>query len=271
MRITSIGEQPFVEFPYFNAGRRPNDFTRERLPVYKAIVDELPESIDAIVATADLQGLDIDPCDGNTGLPLLGITMPAKLETVLDNLNVSRSRTAALLAGDFYTYPDLHGRGGTGDVTKVWDAFARSYKWVVGVAGNHDTFGDQPSHFPKMHSDHVHLLNANRIDMAGLSVAGISGVIGNPRKNFRRAHFDFIETLDSILAEPTDITVMHIGPDFPALKGCKGVLEIREVIEKRKPSLVVRGHCHWPQPLVELTTGTQILNVEATVVILVRS
>jgi len=270
MRITSIDEQPLVEIPYFNAGRKPNDFYRERLPVYKAIVDELPESIDAIVATADLQGLDVDPSDGNTGLPLLGTTLPDKLESVLDSLNVSWSRTAALLAGDFYTYPDLHGRGGTGDVTQVYESFARSYQCVVGVAGNHDTFGDKLSHLPKIHSDHVYLLDADRINMAGLSVAGISGVIGNPRRNFRRAHFDFVETLDLILSEPTDIALMHTGPDFPELKGCKGVREIREVIEKRKPSLVVRGHCHWPRPLVELPAGTQILNVEATVVVLVQ-
>ena len=270
MKILSIDTDPLIEIPYFNAGRRAKDFYVDRLPVYRAIVDELPESLDAMVVTADLQGLDIDPMPGNVGLPLLGCTLPTKLEPILDGLDVCWNKVAALLAGDFYTYPDLHGRGGTGDVTEVWDAFADAYQWVVGVAGNHDTFGDRESYLPKMHSPDVHLLDADRVEMAGLSIAGISGIIGNPRKNFRRDHYDFVETLDLILQQPTDIALMHTGPDFPDLQGCKGVIEIREIIEKRTPSIVVRGHCHWPQPLVQMDCGTQILNVDATTVILIR-
>ena len=46
-----------------------------------------------------------------------------------------------LLAGDLYTVPALDRRGGSGDVTAVWRAFGDEFSWVVGVAGNHDTFG----------------------------------------------------------------------------------------------------------------------------------
>ena len=35
----------------------------------------------------------------------------------------------------------LDKRGGSGDVTGVWLAFADIFQWVAGVAGNHDTFG----------------------------------------------------------------------------------------------------------------------------------
>ena len=61
---------------------------------------------------------------------------------------------------------------------------------------------------------------------------------------------------------------MHDGPDAD-IPGCRGITEAREIIQRKNPSLVIRGHKHWPQPLATLPNGTQVLNVEATVVILV--
>jgi len=43
---------------------------------------------------------------------------------------------------------------------------------------------------------------------------------------------------------------------------------IRVAIERLRPSLVVRGHAHWKQPLVQLSGGAQVLNVDARVVVL---
>ncbi len=116
---------------------------------------------------------------------------------------------------------------------------------------------------------HVHFLDGERLDIDGIKVAGISGVIGNPAKNFRRTTQDFLETVELITSSPTDIALMHEGPDG-IQRGYRGIEEVRKVIEKTKPSIVVRGHKHWPEPLVELNCGVQILNVEATVVVLTR-
>ena len=46
-----------------------------------------------------------------------------------------------LLCGDLYVRPALDARGGLGDVRPVWRAFARHFRWVAGVPGNHDAFG----------------------------------------------------------------------------------------------------------------------------------
>ena len=51
------------------------------------------------------------------------------------------ARTGVLLAGDLYTVPPLERRGGAGDTTPVWQAFADRFRWVAGVVGNHDDFG----------------------------------------------------------------------------------------------------------------------------------
>lgn len=236
----------------------------DRLPVYSGIVDRLPEGIDALVVTADLQGRESFPNRRQSDqLRLLGEVLPQWLRPVLGDLGFGPSANiGAILAGDFYTYPDLKGRGGTGDVTPVWHAFADEYAWVVGVAGNHDTFG-----LSKGSKRNSYFLDDERIELAGFHIAGLSGVIGNPGKNFRRSEEDYLEAVRNLLSKPTDIMVMHDGPDAP-VSGYRGIEEVRTIVESKRPKLVVRGHSHWPTPLVELKNDVQVLNVDATVVVL---
>ena len=268
MKIVSLSPVPIDEIVYLNAGRKPNQFYHDRLPILKGIVDDLPEGLRAIVVAGDLQGREPFP-DNKIGGPirLMGEVLPEQLADLLyEHFEIgSLNDVGSILAGDLYTYPQLHNRGGTGDVTSVWRAFADHFKWVTGVAGNHDTFGQQkrPPAF-----GNVFFMDEARIELEGLQIAGLSGVIGNVRKPFRRTHQDFMASLEFVLSEPTDILVMHDGPDAPATKGCRGISEARDVIEKHKPSLVIRGHKHWPVPLTELQHGIQVLNVEATVVVL---
>ncbi len=54
---------------------------------------------------------------------------------------------------------------------------------------------------------------------------------------------------------------------YPQL-GCKGLSRIREEIEKKQTGLIIRGHVQWPEPLVTLGNGTQILNVDSKVFLL---
>lgn len=270
MKILSISPDPVDEVVYLNAGRKPNQFSHDRLPILKGVVDALPAGLRAIVVAADLQGREPFPNHKHGGpIRLMGEVLPEQLDHILyEHFKIgSLDSVGAILAGDLYTYPDLRGRGGTGDVNSVWRAFADRFKWVAGVAGNHDTFGDQKRP-PNL--GNIYFMDETRLKIDGLQFAGLSGVIGNTRKNFRRTHGDFINSLTHCLSAPTDILVMHDGPDA-ARAGCRGISEAREVIERRKPSLVIRGHKHWPIPLVELRQGIQVLNVEATVVVLIDS
>ena len=170
------------------------------------------------------------------------------------------------MAGDFYTVPALDKRGGSGDVSNVWRAFADQFDWVVGVAGNHDTFGADPGAAPRF-SGKLHYLDHNCVCLDGLSIAGLGGIIGNPNRMRRRTEHDFLRAIEDLLEAQPDILLMHEGPDAPK-RGFRGAPMVRELIELLRPELVVRGHAHWDEPFVELDGGVQVLNVDARVVIL---
>ncbi|MEO1618527.1 MAG: metallophosphoesterase [Planctomycetota bacterium] len=266
MRITSIRPELIREIPFLNAGRGPGGFYRDSLPVHHGFVDVLPEGVSAIIATADLQGRETFESSGGGPIRLLGEVLPAILaQEIIPELGVGDGRIGVLLAGDFYTVPALDKRGGSGDVTSVWHAFFNTFDWVVGVAGNHDLFGDAATRprFPKP----MYFLDNDTVIVEELSIAGLSGIPGNPRRPWRRTEDDFVEALEGLLCDSPSIVVMHDGPDVPDL-GHRGSPRMRQALDGSEPTLVVRGHAHWKEPLAELANGTQVLNVDARVAIL---
>ncbi len=270
MRITSISSEPILEIPFLNAGKGQGSFYVDRLPVLTAEVDGLPENLDAIVATADLQGRERFEESASGPPRLLGEVLPKRLsETILPSLGLTAERTGVILAGDFYTVPGLDKRGGSGDVTEVWKAFGSCFKWAAGVPGNHDTFGTD-AHPSSRLSDNLHYLDNDRVAIDGLRIAGVGGIIGNPRRRHRRSDQEFTQCLEDLLDDAIDVLIMHDGPDAPEA-GMRGSLMIRHAIERLRPPLVVRGHAHSEQPLVELASSTQVLNVDSRVVIMCRA
>ena len=269
MRISSINEELICELPFLNAGRGPGSFYVDRLPIHEAFVDDLPDGVSAIIATGDLQGRECFK-DGRTGPPrLLGEVLPQRLhEEVLPLLALPAGRVGVLLAGDFYTVPALDKRGGSGDVSSVWRAFGEQFAWVAGVAGNHDSFGPNSNAAPRF-SGNLHYLDRSRTNIDGLRIAGVGGIIGNPKRMRRRTEDDFLQAIKDVLEQPADIVLMHEGPDSP-LQGFRGSTMVRQLIELLRTPLVVRGHAHWNEPFVELDGGVQVLNVDSRVVILRR-
>jgi Icc-related predicted phosphoesterase len=266
MRILSLTPDPVAEIRFLNAGKRPGQFYEDRLPILDAIVDALPSSLDALIATADLQGRERFQDSPSGPLRLLGEVLPEKLvREILPELGLNRpERIGVLLAGDFYTVPALDKRGGTGDVTSVWHAFGNMFRWVAGVAGNHDTFGDNSRQRPRFPAG-LHYLDADRATIDGLSIAGIGGIIGDPARLHRRLEDDYLEMLEHLLCDGADLLLMHDGPDGG--DGQRGSPRVREVLERMCPRLIIRGHAHWDRPLAELATGVQVLNVDARVVL----
>lgn len=268
MRITSIQSELIQEIPFLNAGRGPGRFYRDVLPVHRGFVDELPEGMSALIVTADLQGRETFESAGGAPIRLLGEVLPAMLaQQVIPSLRTDGRRIGVLLAGDFYTVPALDKRGGSGDVRAVWQAFADEFDWVLGVAGNHDLFGDTATR-PRF-TDPIYFLDNDTVILEDLTIAGLSGIPGNPRRPWRRTEQDFMETLELLLCQLPAIIVMHDGPDVPNA-GHRGSPRIREALENYDPTLVIRGHAYWKEPLAELSNGTQVLNVDARVVILTK-
>lgn len=283
MQVTSFETKPILEVPFLNAGRGQGSFYVDKLPVHLGTVDALPDGVSALVLTADLQGRSRFE-DSIGPPPLLGESLPTKLvNEILPELDLPAGRVGALLAGDFYTVPNLDKRGGSGDVVPVWQAFGNQFDWVAGVAGNHDVFGSdaEQSNFQrswkktqastrvarKLGCSRLHYLDEQSVTLDGLRIAGVSGIIGYPTKLQRRSEEDYLFAIESVLESQPDVLILHDGPDDPGLKQ-RGSSSVRETLEAHGDVLVVRGHSHWSQPFVELKHGVQVINVDCRVAIL---
>lgn len=268
MKIVDFKTEPIFEFRYLNAGRGPGQFYADRLPVHVARVDRLPEGTQALIATADLQGRELFEDSPNGCIRLLGETLPQRLVAeVLPMLSLDKPNDIGVfLAGDFYTVPALDKRGGTGDVTHVWQVFGDSFQWVVGVPGNHDSFGEPPQRRPRF-DGRLHYLDGDEATIEGLRIAGLGGIIGKITKPHRRSEEDYLATLRRLLQLGPDVLLMHEGPDG-LHAGQPGLAQVREVLTAGPPCLVIRGHSHWDPPFAELPSGHQVLNVDARVVIM---
>ncbi|MCA9073180.1 MAG: metallophosphoesterase [Planctomycetaceae bacterium] len=268
MRITSLNPNPIAEVPYLNAGRGAGDFYEDRLPILEGTVNALPEGVAAILATGDLQFRE--RFEDSTGGPLrlLGEVLPDRLrEEILPKFDLPDGEVGVCLAGDFYTVPALDSRGGSGDVTAVWEAFIEVFDWVAGVAGNHDTFGSSVKPRAWMqHLKNVHYLDGDCARRGELKLGGVGGIVGNRRKPQRKTESDYLKALESVLSQSPDILLMHDGPNGSEKQ--RGSRSIRETIEQASPQLIIRGHAHWHDPLATLDNGTQVLNVDARLVVL---
>ena len=268
MKIIDFSATLLKEIKYLNAGSRRSGFYEERLPIHHARVDALPVGLDAVIVTADLQGRERFQESPGGPPRLLGEALPLRLvQEVLPEVGIhDPSRVAVWLAGDFYTVPALDKRGGTGDVSAVWRAFGDEFAWVAGVAGNHDTYGQNSKARPRFPA-HLHYLDGDFVELDGLRIGGIGGIIGNPERHQRRSEEDYLFALELLLEERIDILLLHDGPRGLNARQ-QGSARVRDLLSTRRSPLIVRGHAHWDQPLIEYENGTQVLNVDARTVIL---
>ncbi len=292
MKILKLSPEPIAEFPYHNAGTRADPWGNRSqwywtLPVLKGVAEGIPEGLDALLVTSDLQGtvqlnsqfsilnslLITSDLQGtvqeNGKTRLLGEVMPAFLADVLSKeLNLRPDKTGVLLCGDFFA---LEGRrGGLGDVTPIWKAFKTHFRWVAGVSGNHDDFGENQGGLDELRQElSFFYLENNAVEIDRLQVAGLSGVIGENGKPNRLAELDFCKKLDALLAKRTDLLLLHQNP-FHADTPHKGGKAVLELLHRHPNRLVFCGHAIWQEPLMLLDNGTLVLNVAERAVVLTR-
>ena len=262
MRILDLEARPFRELRYMNAARRGGSEVT-RLPIHRARVDRLPPGLDAIVATSDLQGMA--PLRSAFGQSrLLGESLAELLVDLAEKGELPPlARTGIVLAGDLYSDPAARQRGGLGDVTDVWLAFAKHFAWVTGVAGNHDEL--DVGLLAQL--ENASFLDGSVVVHDEVRFGGVSGIIGNPARPQRRDEGAFLERVVQVLALDPDMLVLHEGPEGDDDQ--RGNSTLREWVDEH-PALVVCGHVHWERPLAERRRGGQILNVDARAVVLGR-
>jgi hypothetical protein len=254
--IVSIEPKPFQELRYLNASRRGRAEVA-RLPFHRGRA-ELPAAWDALVIASDLQGIATPspyPRSGTArtamwceAAALLGVSVAREIE------EMDLGRVVIVLAGDLYSVPEANKRGGFGDVSSVWNAFAEIGE-VVGVAGNHDDVS---------RVSRGTLLDGDVVEMEGVRIGGVGLVIGNDEKPGRRSTDDQLDKLyDAMLC---DLLVLHEGPRLDDDRD--GAEAVRDALEDAHVKLVVCGHRPWSEPLARIGRATQVLNVHERVVVL---
>lgn len=246
---------------------------RIQVPLYHGVA-EFPEDseLQALLLTGDLQFYDRKdvPEEDRT---LLGHVVCQEISGLSDaGLLPPRMSTGVILTGDLYAEACLLRRGGTGDVTPVWHHFSDTFRWVAGVAGNHDLFEEEAKFTGALKSrDNIYPLHGDVADVDGLKIGGISGIPGMNHKPWRYSDAEWLELSELLFMDPLDLFVLHCGPEG-SKQGQRGTSFINNQLESARnpPKLTTFGHCHWKEPL-DRQTEFDLLNVDGAVVLLTRS
>jgi Icc protein len=264
MRILRLDGEPFhtLSFSLGPSGTGPRGF----LPFHRATVYGLPEALDAIIATSDLQGIVYSNTGGSPWL--LGEAVALELDVLRAGGEVGpKDRTAAFLAGD------LHAQADEADVREVWLAMSRECRWVAGVAGNHDLFGPSGTSSQEARAalgrSNMHFLNGDTVRLDGLYIGGLSGIVSRKKEGWNRQEDEYVSAIARMAEENLDVLLCHDGPNVSGTK-LAGWPSVRCALEASTATLIIRGHDAWNIPLATLANDAQVLNVEGRVVLLGR-
>lgn len=264
IRITDVAADPLHSIPY-RFPETHGGIGVGQFPLFAVGTVGLPSNLGGLLVMSDLQGREIEPDSTSRESRLLGEVVAEEF-AVLSELDVlpSADSIGVLLAGDFHVDADLAGRGGKGDVRHVWRAFRDAFRWVGGVPGNHDRFEDEAdSSFPFGRETRINFLDPGVVELDGIRIAGVGGIVGNPSRPYRREEKEFLRAIVTVSASRPDVLVLHEGPaGWSPLQ--HGNAAIRDVLADLPPMVVVCGHSHWEdhRPCL-LSNGTQILNTDA--------
>lgn len=265
VRLTDLTDEPVHEIPY-RYPRTGGGVAQGFWPVHQAVLRGLPEGLGGLLLASDLQGLEVRS-DG-TPARLLGHAVAEEMAVWLEiQGGPPAGDVGVVLAGDLHVDGNLDGRGGAGDVREVWQAFRQRFRWVCGVAGNHDGFGSPAEARAFEAGAGIHYLDGalRRIDR--MAVAGLGGIIGGSGKPFRRPEENYLGAVRGLLERRPDLLVLHECPRVEE-RGCRGSASLRRCLDEAPPALVVCGHCHWAHPgWADLPGGSQVVNTDGRVIL----
>ncbi len=239
----------------------------EEFPVYIAHVEGLPQCLGGILITSDLQGIEIN------SRKLIGKTLAEDIYLLSGEGSIPEAESiGVILAGDLHVDINLEKRGGKGDVRDVWHDFAGLFKWVAGIAGNHDRFGKKSHDLEEFKKgENIYYLDGDTVIVDSLLIGGVGGITGNPLKPFRREEEEYMALVRNIMSKSPDLLILHESPEIKEA-GYRGSSELCRCLENMPPVLVVTGHCHWEYPGYRtMAKGVQVLNVEGRAVLLMRN
>lgn len=264
IKIIHIENEPIEHIEYLTIPQGQIEAQSFQLPIYMGYVQGLSQQIDSLVVTSDLQGICRTVIDDQ----LLGVTLaeflPLIYELYFPQLKMSRS--IAFLCGDLYT--NLDKRGASGNPILVWQAFAEQFQQVIGIAGNHDVFGQDLEKINQI--ERVTFIENGIVNIYGIKIAGLSGIIGRADKNFRMSEIEYSQALKKLLKQVPDLLLTHISPQI-VKKQFQGEIILTDHLLKASPITSFCGHSHWDtHDIYQMENGTQILNADSKVFILLN-
>lgn len=263
IQITSINPDPIEQISFLTIPKNSIEPAEFQLPVYKGKVTGLPKNIESIVVTSDLQGVVII----HNETILLGEFLAEQLQLIYSYYfpDIKLKNSIAFLCGDMYA--NLIKRGQGGNPTYVWEKFSNTFGYTIGIAGNHDHFEDGITHINQL--ENTTLLTNNVVKIKDITIAGLSGIIGRPDKNFRLDETTYTKALRSLLKKKPDILLTHLSPMIPE-KNLLGEILLTTELQNAEKTIMFCGHSHWdiikPQTI---SNTTQILNADSKVYILI--
>ncbi|WP_051287067.1 metallophosphoesterase family protein [Paenibacillus taiwanensis] len=266
LKVICVAKEPIEQLAYTTASSGSQGVSYDYLPIYLGEMVGLPDEVDAMIVTSDLQGIAGHGLYENRSPRLIGEELPEMLVLLMESIlpQFDPERVVVLLCGDLFGDPAK--RGSSGDPLPVWEAFHQHFGTVLGVAGNHDLFTAEGEAWLKATSG-VNLYTEPKIaTFCGMSVAGLGGVIGRADKPNRMPEEKYLDTLQKLLHRGPQVLMLHQGPDFPG-QGLPGHAGMRQRVETVPPLLICCGHVHWEQAIAELESGTQVINADGRVLV----
>jgi Icc-related predicted phosphoesterase len=268
MRVTVSNKTPIETIPYLEVTSKLLSngepfIKRQELPIYLGEFEHEKTDLDFLVVTSDLQGM----IEKNGSRKLLGEELPSLLDAIIkiELTDIENPKIGTLLCGDLFT--SMAKRGSSGDVRIVWENFNLQSEWVVGVAGNHDMFGTEEELNKFKSTEGIDLLHKKETEKSGITISGISGIIGRGDKPNRVEEAEYLSTLTKYLNKNTDIVLIHETPNYPDREFI-GNERIRDTIEQGEEAIICCGHCYWDDVIVNFENGSTILNVDSKVLVL---
>lgn len=260
LHIDKIDSIPIESIQYYTIPAGEIEAEVFSLPIYSGTMDNLPSAIEAIIVTSDLQGI-VKTKDENL---LLGEFLADNLKIIFDLYfsEVDKKKVLVLLCGDLYT--SLVKRGDSGDPSEVWEKFSSAFGNVIGIAGNHDCFENGSKNLNDI--ENICFLEKGIVKFKGLTIAGLSGIIGRSDKNFRMPEPEYLKALSELLVKDPDILITHLSPQIGSFQGEP---KMTSLLERYSTTILFCGHSHWEtnQPVFS-KNGTEIINADAKVFIL---
>lgn len=263
MHIQRLDREPIQQLMYLRAAVGGGSESA-MLPITHGVARGLPDGLDALLLTSDLQGRCPAP-DG--ARPLLGEALADHVAQLgWAGLWPTPDRVGVVLAGDLFSAEACDQRGATGDVRAVWRAFADRFAWVVGVQGNHDLFGTEGQRIRFFDHAGADLLDGDVVERGGVRFGGVGLVIGREGRAGRRERGAQLRRVEAVVAADPAVLVLHEGP--PDGEGRRGQVALDDATAG--VGLVVCGHSAWDAPLRVRAGGGQVLNVDGRAVLLRR-